>query len=166
MTPVQRALEEMATIIYTSGSTGKSKGVMHDFKTMIVSTKGFCESGFNVTSNDRHLSYLPLAHVMERWLGECVPLYAAHEVYYAYSLHTFVEDLNRARPTFFVSIPRLWTKLQQGVLQKMSPGKLSFALKVPIISTMIKKEITKGISLDQVRITGSGSAPIPADLIQ
>jgi len=165
MTPVQRAPEEMATIIYTSGSTGKAKGVMHDFSTMYATTLGFCTS-VNVTSDDRYLSYLPLAHGMERWLGECVSLYAGTQVFFADSLRTFVEDLNRARPTLFVSVPRLWTKFQQGVFQKMSPEKLSFLLKVPLVSTLIKKKIIKGLGLDQVRIAGSGSAPIPADLIQ
>jgi len=165
ITPVQRAPEEMATIIYTSGSTGKAKGVMHDFQTMYVTTKGFCDA-VNVTSNDRYMSYLPLAHGMERWLGECASIYGGVRVYFADSLATFVEDLNRARPTLFISVPRLWTKFQSGVFQKMSPGKLSFLLKVPLVNLLIQKKILKGLGLDSVRIAGSGSAPIPGDLIQ
>jgi len=165
ITPVQRAPEEMATIIYTSGSTGKAKGVMHDFGTMYVTTKGFCDA-INVNSKDRYMSYLPLAHGMERWLGECVSLYGGTQVFFADSLNTFVQDLNRARPTLFVSVPRLWTKFQSGVFLKMPPAKLDFLLKIPFVNRLIKKKIIKGLGLDCVRIAGSGSAPIPADLIQ
>mmetsp|Transcript_16258 Transcript_16258/g.19247 ORF Transcript_16258/g.19247 Transcript_16258/m.19247 type:complete len:580 (+) Transcript_16258:84-1823(+) len=165
ITPVQRAPEEMATIIYTSGSTGKAKGVMHDFGTMYVTTKGFCDA-INVNSKDRYMSYLPLAHGMERWLGECVSLYGGVQVYFADSLATFVQDLNRARPTLFVSVPRLWTKFQSGVFQKMPPAKLNLLLKIPIINTIVKRKIIKGLGLDCVRVAGSGSAPIPGDLIQ
>lgn len=165
ITPVKRSPEEMATIIYTSGSTGKAKGVMHDFQTMYQTTKGFCEN-ISVTSKDRYMSYLPLAHGMERWLGECVSLYAGTQVYFADSLATFVQDLNRARPTLFVSVPRLWTKFQQGVFTKMAPSKLNFLLKIPLIGTLVSKKIIKGLGLDCVRIAGSGSAPIPGDLIQ
>jgi long-chain acyl-CoA synthetase len=137
---------------------------MHDFNTMYVTTVGICKQ-LNATSKDRYLSYLPLAHGMERWLGECVALHAGVELFFAETLATFVKDLNRAEPTLFVSVPRLWTKFQQGVFKKMPPGKLNFLLKIPLINILIKKKILKGLGLDQVRIAGSGSAPIPGDLI-
>ena len=162
--PVARAPEEMATIIYTSGSTGRPKGVMHDFETMFVTTVGITKQ-LKVTQKDRYLSYLPLAHGMERWLGECVALYAGDQLFFAESLSTFVADLNRAKPTLFVSVPRLWTKFQLGVFKKMPPKKLNMLLKIPLINILVRKKIVKGLGLDQVRIAGSGSAPIPAELI-
>jgi long-chain acyl-CoA synthetase len=161
---VSRKPEEMATIIYTSGSTGRPKGVMHDFETMYVTTVGICKL-LKASDKDRYLSYLPLAHGMERWLGECVALYAGVELFFAESLSTFVQDLNRAKPTLFVSVPRLWTKFQQGVYKKMPPKKLNTLLKIPLLNILIKRKILKGLGLDQVRIAGSGSAPIPAELI-
>mgnify|MGYP004147200259 CR=1 FL=1 len=30
-----------------------------------------------------------------------------------------VEDLNRAKPTLFISVPRLWLKFQLGVFKKL-----------------------------------------------
>ena len=44
------------------------------------------------------------------------------------SLTTFVADLNRCRPTLFLSVPRLWTKFQAGVFTKMPEKKLDFLL--------------------------------------
>lgn len=165
ITPVKRSPEELATIIYTSGSTGQPKGVMHDFNTMYNTTKGFC-TAINAVSTDRYMSYLPLAHGMERWLGECVALYNGNQVFFADSLATFRQDLVRAKPTLFVSVPRLWTKFQQGVHANMPPAKLNFLLKVPILNALVRKKILKALGLDTVRIAGSGSAPIPADLIK
>mmetsp|Transcript_21941 Transcript_21941/g.51870 ORF Transcript_21941/g.51870 Transcript_21941/m.51870 type:complete len:584 (-) Transcript_21941:1187-2938(-) len=164
--PVKRDPEELATIIYTSGSTGRPKGVMHNFKTMYVTTVGINKTNLHATSKDRYLSYLPLAHGMERWLGECAALLVGHRVYFAETLATFVNDLNRARPTLFVSVPRLWTKFQLGVFKKMEPEKLETLLKIPIISYLVRKKILKGLGLDKVRLAGSGSAPIPPELIQ
>ena len=36
-----------------------------------------------------------------------------------------MQDVQRARPTVFHSVPRLWLKFQQGVLKKMPQKKLS-----------------------------------------
>eukprot|EP00980_Cylindrotheca_fusiformis_P010629 scaffold2366_cov115-Cylindrotheca_fusiformis.AAC.3 len=141
---VKRTLDEMATIIYTSGSTGKPKGV---------------------TEKDRYLSYLPVSHGMERWLGECLPLYSGMLVFFAESLTTFVQDLNRCRPTLFLSVPRLWTKFQAGVFVKMPEKKLDTLMSIPLINILVKKKILKGLGLDKVRMAGSGSAPIPSDVL-
>jgi long-chain acyl-CoA synthetase len=67
--PVKRTREEMATIIYTSGSTGQPKGVMTSFRAMTDTTIGICKV-LHANPSDRYLSYLPIAHGMERWLGE------------------------------------------------------------------------------------------------
>jgi len=162
---VKRTPEEMATIIYTSGSTGKPKGVMTSFKGMLDATKGIVKT-VKATSKDRYLSYLPIAHGMERWVGECVPFYVGESVFFAESLATFVDDLNRARPTLFLSVPRLWTKFQAGVFTKMPEKKLGLLLSIPIISMLVKRKILKSLGLDCVRYAGSGSAPIPKELLQ
>jgi len=102
---------------------------------------------------------------MDRWLSECLSLYAGTTVYFAESLTTFVQDLGRARPTVFVSVPRLWLKFQLGVFSKMPKSRLDFLLKIPILSGLLKKKLLAGLGLDSVRFAGSGSAPIPAELL-
>jgi long-chain acyl-CoA synthetase len=162
--PADRQPDEVATIIYTSGSTGVPKGAMLPFSSMLGPTEGLMKI-LNVTSEDRYLSYLPIAHSMERWLGECMALYAGHHIFYAESLDTFVHDLNRARPTLFLSVPRLWLKFQRGVYEKMPPKKLDLLLKIPILSGIVRKKILTKLGLDQVRFAGSGSAPLPQELL-
>ncbi len=161
---IERDPKDLATIIYTSGSTGIPKGVMHSFETMSVPGNGFKEL-LEISRADRMLSYLPLAHTFERTVVETGTFLSGFQVFFAESLDTFVEDLKRAQPTLFVSVPRLWQKFQLGVFQKMPPGKLSFFLKIPILAGIVRRKVLSGLGLDQARFAGSGSAPIPAELI-
>jgi long-chain acyl-CoA synthetase len=93
-------------------------------------------------------------------------LVTGNNLFFAESLATFVADLNRCRPTIFMSVPRLWTKFQAGIFTKMPPKKLNLLLSIPIISFLVKKKILKGLGLDQCRLAGSGSAPIPKELLE
>jgi long-subunit acyl-CoA synthetase (AMP-forming) len=117
-------------------------------------------------SDNRMLSYLPLAHSFERSWAEGLSLVSGRiHLFFAESLDTFLQDLQRTRPTLFISVPRLWLKFQQGVFAKMPPAKLDRLLKIPVLGKVVAKKIRKGLGLDQVKLAGSGSAPIPPDLI-
>ena len=161
---VQRSPDDLATVVYTSGSTGRPKGVMTTFKAILGAVKPL-QPTYHVTPADRWISYLPLAHVFERWIVENGSLVSGAQIFFAESLETFVKDLQRARPTIFISVPRLWQKFQLGVFQKMPPEKLSMLLKIPIVKKLIGKKVLKGLGLDQVRLAGTGSAAISAELI-
>jgi long-subunit acyl-CoA synthetase (AMP-forming) len=163
--PVERTQEETATIIYTSGSTGQPKGAMMSFSAMHKSARGICEY-LKTRADDRMLSYLPLAHAFERFIVESTSLYAGFPLYFAESLDTFLQDLQRARPTLFISVPRLWLKFQLGVFQKVPPKKLNRLLKIPILSGIVKKKILTQLGLNHVRFAGSASAPIPKEIIE
>ena len=161
---VYRDADELATIVYTSGSTGKPKGVMLSFGNMAFAAEGGMEV-LGVGSEERMLSYLPLAHVFERTFVELASLYAGFQLFFAESLETFVQDLRRAQPTLFLSVPRLWVKFQHGVLQKLPKKKLDRLLKIPVVNKLIKKKILKGLGLDKVKLAGSGSAPLASDVL-
>jgi long-subunit acyl-CoA synthetase (AMP-forming) len=164
-----RGAEELAMIAYTSGSTGQPKGVMHDFEGVTRATEGIV-ARMHETIGDlaehRSLSYLPLAHVFERAFVECATLVAGNtHVFFAESLDTFLADLRRARPTGFISVPRLWLRFQQGVFAKMPPKKLDRLLGIPILRRIVARKILAGLGLDHVVVAGSGSAPLPPELL-
>ncbi|WP_372981037.1 AMP-binding protein [Marinobacter sediminum] len=156
--------DELATIVYTSGSTGRPKGVMLSFRNMAFSAEGGTQV-LGVGSEERMLSYLPLAHVFERTFVELGSLYTGFQLYFAESLDTFVQDLQRAQPTLFLSVPRLWVKFQHGVLQKLPKQKLERLMKIPVVNKLIKKKVLKGLGLSKVKLAGSGSAPLSSDVL-
>jgi long-chain acyl-CoA synthetase len=161
---VKREAGELATLVYTSGSTGQPKGVMLSFANLAFAAEGATQT-LGLSPNERMLSYLPLAHVFERAFVEFGSLYNGFQLFFAESLDTFVADVQRAQPTLFLSVPRLWVKFQHGVLQKMPQKKLNVLLKIPIVSGVIKKKILNGLGLGKVKLAGSGSAPLSNDVL-
>ena len=167
---VLRDDNDLAMIIYTSGSTGQPKGAMHNFARISEVGHGIAKrinDSLGYDRDHRMLSYLPLAHVFERAWAETVALvHGRIHMYFAESLDTFIQDLNRAQPTIFVSVPRLWLKFQQGVFAKMPAKKLNLLLSLPFIGKVVAKKVLTGLGLDKVEMAGSGSAPLPPDLIR
>jgi long-chain acyl-CoA synthetase len=160
-----RGADELATIIYTSGTTGMPKGVMHTFGNFARAL----EAGLKrvpLNHEARMLSYLPLSHIVERVLVEHGLLATGMQVYFAESLDTFTLDLQRAQPTTFFSVPRLWVKFQQGINHKMPPAKLDRLLKIPILGGIVRKKILKALGLDKCTFAAGGAAPMPPALLQ
>jgi long-chain acyl-CoA synthetase len=159
-----RPADELCTLIYTSGTTGMPKGVMQTFGTFAWSiTSGL--KRVPLDQNGRVLSFLPLAHVAERMVVEHGLLATGMHVFFAESLETFVSDIQRARPTVFFAVPRLWVKFQQGVQAKMPPEKMAMLLKIPILRGIVKKKVLAGLGLDQVFWAAGGAAPMPPSVL-
>jgi long-subunit acyl-CoA synthetase (AMP-forming) len=165
----ERKATDLAMLMYTSGSTGTPKGVMISFEAYTRASEGVSQDTRSRVGQDadiRMLSYLPLAHSFERsWVEGAALVDGRTHLYFAESLDTFLQDLQRARPTLFISVPRLWLKFQQGVFSKMPPAKLERLLAIPLLGRIVARKVRKGLGLDAVVVAGSGSAPIPAELI-
>jgi long-chain acyl-CoA synthetase len=163
-----RASEDLAMLIYTSGSTGTPKGVMITFGAFTRAGEGTVAMLHErVGTENRMLSYLPLAHSFERTWAEAASLVDGRlHLFFAESLDTFLQDLQRTQPTLFLSVPRLWLKFQQGVFAKMPPAKLDRLLRIPILGKIVAKKVRNGLGLGHVKLAGSGSAPIPPALIE
>ena len=162
---VVRPAEDLCTVMYTSGTTGNPKGVMHSFGTF----QSMIEQGLKripLDENDRMLSYLPLSHIAERGLVEHMLLATGMHVFFAESQETFAKDLQRARPTFFFSVPRLWLKFREGVHSKIPAKKLAMLLKIPLLNRLVQKKILTALGLDQCRVAAGGAAPMPPELLR
>ena len=167
--PARRA-EDIAMLLYTSGSTGQPKGVMQNFGSITAATQALLDGVMRDGDGDRPvraLSYLPLAHAYERACVQCLALMhkAPTHLYFTESLASFMDDLKRARPTFFCSVPRLWTKFQQGVLASMPAAQLDALLANPAMAAAVRQKVLASIGLDQCTQARSGSAPIPVEVL-
>src|SRR5574340_848364 len=124
----QRAESDLAMLIYTSGSTGQPKGAMVSFGAFTRAAEGFrnfMRERATESIETRLLSYLPLAHSFERSCVEGSSLVDGEtRVYFAESLDTFLQDLRRARPTLFISVPRLWLRSEEHTSEFQSPKDL------------------------------------------
>ncbi len=161
----QRDPGEKATVIYTSGSTGNPKGVVHTFQSLAAAgTEG--TGLFECSPRDVFFSYLPLAHVAERLFNEMFALYCGGSISFAESLDLFSENLRETQPTRFLAVPRIWAKFQMGILEKLPQKKLDVILKVPLVSGLVKKKLKNALGLTRAETIISGSAPIPASLLE
>lgn len=155
----KRELDDIMTIVYTSGSTGKPKGIVISFRSYADACQQY-HNNLPGTSEERCVSYLPLAHITERVVVEGLTNMVGCSVAFIESLDTFQENVKTIQPTMFLSVPRLWTRFQMGILAKMPQKKLDLLLSIPILKNIVARKIRKELGLDSAFVFGSGSAPL------
>lgn len=156
---------ELISILYTSGTTGQPKGVMLSARAMAFSAAN-ASLEMKIGEHDQFFSYLPLSHAAERFLVQMNSLYAGAGVAFVESLETFAADLQHVRPSVFFSVPRLWTRFQQSVLERLPQRKLDLLLRLPLLGTLVARRIRHGLGLDRARILVSGAASISPGLLE
>jgi long-chain acyl-CoA synthetase len=110
--------DDLATIIYTSGTTGRPKGCLLTHRNLLfdvlTSSEGLRDV-FNETSST--LLFLPLAHVFGRVI-QCGALAYRVRVGHTADVRNLLPDLAQFRPTFVLSVPRVFEKLYNSSKQR------------------------------------------------
>lgn len=111
--------DSLATVIYTSGTTGEPKGVMlSQYNLLSNATIGHQHLG-GIHPEDIFLSFLPLSHVLERTAGYHSALLLGSHIAFAESVNTVIENIIEIRPTFIVSVPRLFEKIHSRIYESV-----------------------------------------------
>ena len=155
--------DEILTIIYTSGTTGKSKGVMH-CAGAFAATLTAAVPQLELPDQPQMISYLPLSHIAERVGVEMNAFYTCGTISIAESLESFSKNLAEIQPQIFFAVPRIWQKMREGILSKLSQQKLAIILSIPLISSFFKKSLKKKLGFLRVSHFYSAAAPISIEL--
>jgi long-chain acyl-CoA synthetase len=115
------SMEDVATIIYTSGTTGHPKGVMLTHNNFVSNVNQINAVDPEFLADDHtFLSFLPLAHSLERTVGYYAPIFLGKKVAFAESTEKLLENFQDIRPTMLVSVPRIYEKVHAGILTKLA----------------------------------------------
>ena len=175
--------EDVCTICYTSGTTGLPKGAMLTNRNFIAAVMGTIQQELRPEATDRYLSYLPLAHVLERCLEVAFIVAGGRIGYYQGDTRKIVDDLRALRPTVFCSVPRLLNRVYDAIKANIKKqGRVvdylfNWGLTDKLywlehnqdkysrfFDPLLFDRVRKSAGLDCVRVTISGSAPLSDDV--
>ncbi|RSX53911.1 AMP-binding protein [Bifidobacterium goeldii] len=114
---------DLCSIIYTSGSTSAPKGVE-------MTHENYCTDAFNLRDympdllhdkNGSILLFLPQAHTFARAINYIV-VASSMRIYIATGIKTLLADLQVAKPTVMIVVPRVLEKVYNAASQKAGHG--------------------------------------------
>ncbi len=142
--------DDVATVLYTSGTTGEPKGVMLTHRN--VSSNVLASAMvLPIGVDDNTASFLPLSHIFQRMV-DYLFIHVGCRIAYPRSILTVVEDFAFIQPTVAVSVPRLYEKIYNGVMEAQGIKKLivNWAVGVADRAADVRlagKELTGALSL-------------------
>lgn len=113
------------SLIYTSGTTGNPKAVMisHDNVVFVVHA---IQDDFGFTTEDRIVSFLPLSHIAAQMIDIFAAMLIGFKVFYARPdalKGSLVNTLCEAHPTIFVTVPRVFEKMMEKIVNTMEQAR-------------------------------------------
>ncbi|XP_010270843.1 PREDICTED: long chain acyl-CoA synthetase 1-like isoform X1 [Nelumbo nucifera] len=178
----------ICTIMYTSGTSGDPKGVILTHESIAANVKGvdlFLEQFEDkMTVNDVYLSFLPLAHILDRMIEEYFFHRGASVGYYHGDINALKDDLMELKPTFFAGVPRVFERVREGAMktiEELSPVKrkifdilykyklawMSLGYKQknasPLADLLAFRKVKAGLG-GRVRLIISGGAPLNSEV--
>lgn len=106
--------DDVLTLIYTSGTTGNPKGVELTHANLLYQLEVITDVIGDLTDG-RVISYLPDAHLINRWICQYAPMYFGITVTDLDNPKELIDALAQVRPTFFVAVPMLWYKIKGSI---------------------------------------------------
>ena len=121
--------EDVACLIYTSGTGGAPRGVMQHHGAILHNAAGAAEvlvNDFGIGDEEVFLSFLPLSHAYEHSGGQFLPIMVGAQIYYSEGLEKLLSNIEEARPTIMVVVPRLFEVIRARMIKSVEKqGKLA-----------------------------------------
>mmetsp|Transcript_33009 Transcript_33009/g.43448 ORF Transcript_33009/g.43448 Transcript_33009/m.43448 type:complete len:776 (-) Transcript_33009:356-2683(-) len=173
---------DISTFCYTSGTTGDPKGVQLTHEGFVSAVAAAKIHKIQVEPGHAYLSYLPLAHVFERYVqafiinsGGCIGFYQGN-------ILKITEDIAALRPHVFCSVPRLLNRVHDKIMAGATASpvkKLLFTaglntkkqglekgvLRHGLWDKLVFGKVAKKIGLDRCNVIITGSAPLAAHVM-
>ncbi|CAH1406435.1 unnamed protein product [Nezara viridula] len=175
---------DLCTVCYTSGTTGSPKGVMLSHENVVAA---ICAVLMQLgdqkpTSEDTMISFLPLAHMLERCCENGMYLVGGGVGFYSGDIRRLTDDMKCLKPTVMPAVPRLLNRMYDKLQAETNASFIKRMLYNMALSSKFN-EIKKGIfrknsfwdktvlrkiqeSLGgKVRLMLVGSAPLSANVL-
>lgn len=120
--------DTIMTVVYTSGTTGKPKGAQLTHKnilSVILGSPTVRDANFDLC-----FSILPLSHIYGKVVDNLLVLYTGSEIWYCLDIMNFADEIKTCRPTVITAVPRLFEKIYEQTIQKVS--------KLPILKKLLE----------------------------
>ncbi|XP_071951929.1 long-chain-fatty-acid--CoA ligase 6-like isoform X2 [Antedon mediterranea] len=140
--------DDLATICYTSGTTGDPKGVMVTHGNIIACSAGFiAQTGklLYFTPDDVYYSYLPLAHMYERFAMTNFFMHGSSTGFFQGDIKLMTDDLLTLKPTFMACVPRVMNRVYDKVMARVQDSNFIKRWMFSFASTMKGKELERGV---------------------
>jgi long-chain acyl-CoA synthetase len=186
--------DDLLALIYTSGTTGSPKGVQLSHGNMMSEIRAV-QTTLPVAPGGRTVSYLPAAHIGDRWSGHYSPLAVwGYTVTPCADPRAVMDVVKQVRPTVFLPVPRMWEKAKAGlevkiaeqggiggslmrwaidtgmknarVVQAGESPSLSLSVQAKVASAIVGSKIRKELGVDESLWFLTGAAPTPPDVFE
>ncbi len=177
--------DTLATLVYTSGTTANPKGVMLSHGNIITNLEAVPDViDLNPgSSGDRMLSFLPLAHALERTGGHFLPYSYGISVAFAQRPDTVAKNMTEACPSLMITVPRMLEVVRSRILSQVSKqpaisrklfhlyltwsgaaqrGAIASML-LPLLDHLVGKKIRARFG-GRMRVLFSGGAPLSGEV--
>jgi long-chain acyl-CoA synthetase len=186
--------DDLITICYTSGTTGPPKGVELTHANVLAECRAALER-ISVGPEDRLVSYLPHAHMADRYSAHYNQMLCGAQVTVIADVREVAAALGEVRPTSFGSVPRVWEKmkagLEVGIAAEPDPARkqtVQWAIDTGLervrveqageqpsadliaeharADELVLRKLRERLGLDEAKMLYAGAAPTPIDVLE
>lgn len=162
--------DKMGIMLFTSGTTAMSKAVMLSHKNLVTNVMDITQR-FDLTEEDRFLSFLPLHHVFECTVGFLYPISIGGSIAFCEGVKHMADNIKEFDITAMISVPAVFDIIyrkvmkaieKKGKLQNLEKGKKisNLLLKVKIdLRKQLFKEVHESLG-PKLRLVVTGGAAL------